>query len=51
MAKKTVAGLRKQGAKDFTKVIKMVKSDKTGSYSFREEIVQKDSVNDWLSSK
>ena len=50
MAKKTVAGLRKQGAKDFTKVIKMVKSEK-GSYSFREEILPKDNVNDFLNSK
>jgi len=48
MAKKTVAGLRKQGAKDFTKVIKMVKSDKTGAYSFRSEIMPKEAVNDFL---
>ena len=47
MAKKTVAGLSKGGAKDFTKVIKMVKS-KAGSYSFREEIVAKDKVKDFL---
>ena len=51
MAKKTVAGLRKQGAKDFTKVIKMVKSDKTGAYSFREEELPKDAVNDFLNAK
>lgn len=48
MAKKTVASLGKKGAKDFTKVIKMVKSDKTGAYAFKEEIVPKDAVNDWL---
>lgn len=48
MAKKTVAGLAKKGAKDLTKVIKMVKSPKTGAYTFREEIVPKDKVNDWL---
>ena len=47
MAKKTVAGLRKQGAKDYTKVIKMVKSDK-GSYSFREEVLPKDAVDGFL---
>ena len=51
MAKKTVAGLRKQGAKDFTKVIKMVKSDKTGSYSIREEVMPKDLVDDFFKSK
>ena len=51
MAKKTVAGLRKQGEKGYTKVIKMVKSDKTGAYSFRTEVVPKDLVNDFLNSK
>lgn len=51
MAKKTVAGLRKQGAKDYTKVIKMVKSDKTGTYSFREEVLPKDAVNAFLNEK
>lgn len=47
MAKKTVAGLRKQGAKDFTKVIKMKKTE-TGNYSFQEEVMPKDAVKDWL---
>lgn len=51
MAKKTVASLQKQGAKDYTKVIKMVKSDKTGAYSFREEVLPKDAVKDFLSAK
>ena len=51
MAKKTVAGLRKQGAKDFTKVIKMVKSEKTGAYSFKEEVLPKADVADFLSRK
>ena len=35
MAKKAVASLQKRGAKDFTKVIKMTKAEKTGSYSFK----------------
>ena len=48
MAKKTVAGLRQLGAKDFTKVIKMVKSPKSGSYTFKEEIVHNDRVKDWF---
>lgn len=47
MAKKTVATLGKGGAKDFTKVIKMVKS-KSGGYAFREEVVSKDAVKDFL---
>lgn len=51
MAKKVVASMGKGGAKDFTKVIKMVKSSKTGAYSFREEVVPKDQVNSFLSKK
>jgi hypothetical protein len=51
MAKKTVAGLRKQGAKDFTKVIKMVKSEKSGAYSFRTEVMPKDAVDEFLKAK
>ena len=48
MAKKAVASLQKRGAKDFTKVIKMTKSEKTGSYGFKSEIVPKDKVNEYL---
>lgn len=51
MAKKTVAGLSKGGPKDFTKVIKMVKSPKTGAYEFREEVMNKDLVKDFLDKK
>lgn len=51
MAKKVVASLQKRGAKDITKAIKMVKSEKTGSYSFREEIVNKDNVKDFFANK
>ena len=49
MAKKTVAGYRdKSKAKAFTKVIVPVKNKKTGAYSYREEIVASDKVNDYL---
>ena len=48
MAKKTVASLQKGEGKAYTKVIKMVKSDKTGSYSFKEEIVPNDLVKDYF---
>jgi|TARA_B000000532_G_C18744986_1_gene352850 hypothetical protein len=51
MAKKVVASLQKRGAKDITKAIKMVKSEKTGSYSFREEILNKDQVKDFFAKK
>ena len=51
MAKKVVASLQKRGAKDITKAIKMVKSEKTGSYTFREEIVNKEKVKDFFAKK
>ncbi|MCO4815235.1 MAG: DUF4295 domain-containing protein [Flavobacteriales bacterium] len=50
MAKKVVASLQKGGGKEHTKVIKMVKSDKTGAYSFKEEIVHNNKVKEWLSN-
>jgi hypothetical protein len=50
MAKKVVASLQKGGGKQHTKVIKMVKSPKTGAYSFKEEIVHNDKVKEWLAS-
>ena len=48
MAKKTVASLQSGGGKQHTKVIKMIKSEKSGAYTFREEIVHTDNVKDWL---
>ncbi len=50
MAKKTVASLQKAG-KSLTKVIKMVKSDKTGAYTFKQDIVPNDKVQEFLSKK
>lgn len=50
MAKKTVASLQSGGGKNHTRVIKMVKSPKTGAYAFKEEIVTNDMVNDWFKS-
>ena len=49
MAKKVVASLQKGGGKEHTKVIKMVKSEKSGAYSFKEEIVHNKKVQDWFS--
>jgi hypothetical protein len=46
MAKKVVAGLKK--GKDFAKVIKTVRSPKTGAYSFKEEMVPVESVKETL---
>ena len=48
MAKKVVASLQKGGGKEHSKFIRMVKSDKTGSYSFKEEIVHNDKVKEWF---
>ena len=35
-------------AKNWTKVIKAVRSPKTGAYTFKEAIVHKDKVKDFL---
>ncbi len=51
MAKKVVATLKKADAKGLTKVIKMVKSKKTDSYIFKEEMVPQDDVKAYLSKK
>lgn len=50
MAKKVVATLQSK-SKDFAKVIRMVKSDKTGSYAFKEDVVPADRVKDVLAKK
>jgi hypothetical protein len=51
MAKKVVATLKTGKGKEFSKVIKMVKSTETGSYSFREEVVHNDHIKDFLKAK
>ena len=38
-------------AKNWTKVIKAFRSPKTGAYTFKEQIVHKDKVKDFLSAK
>lgn len=48
MAKKVVATLKTGKGKDFTKVIKMVKTGKNGAYAFKEEIVHNDHINDFF---
>jgi hypothetical protein len=51
MAKKAVGTLRTGVGKNFSRVIKMVKSKETGAYFFVEEIVHNDHVNDFFSKK
>jgi len=48
MAKKVVATLKSGTGKVFTKCIKMVKSDKTGAYVFKEQIVHNDHIKDFF---
>jgi hypothetical protein len=51
MAKKVVASLKTGTGKVFTKCIKMTRSEKTGSYQFKEEIVHNDHVKDFFTKK
>ncbi|GAB1415635.1 hypothetical protein MASR2M117_10410 [Paludibacter sp.] len=48
MAKKAVATLQKGEGRSYAKVIKMVKSPKTGAYIFQEEMVHNDKVKEHL---
>jgi hypothetical protein len=48
MAKKTVATLQSK-SKRLTKAIKMVKSPKTGAYTFVESVMPPEMVNDFFS--
>ena len=48
MAKKVVASLQKGEGRLFTKCIKMVRSDKSGSYAFEEEMVHNDHIKDFF---
>ncbi len=48
MAKKVVASLQTGVGKNFTKCIKMVKSEKTGAYFFKEEVVHNDHIKDFF---
>ena len=38
-------------AKNWTKVIRAVRSPKTGAYTFKEQIIHKDKVKDFLAQK
>ncbi len=48
MAKKVVATLKTTTGKDFAKVVKVVRSPKTGAYAFKEEIVANDKVKEYF---
>lgn len=48
MAKKVVATLKKEGGVTYAKVIRAIKSDKTGAYTFKEEMVPSTLVQETL---
>lgn len=48
MAKKVVATLKTGTGRDWAKVIKAVRSPKTGAYTFKEEIIPADAVKDYF---
>lgn len=50
MAKKTVASLQ-TSSKRLSKAIKMVKSPKSGAYTFVESIMDPDNVNEFFAKK
>ncbi len=50
MAKKVVASLQTAG-KSYAKVIRSIRSPKTGAYSFKEEIVANEKVKELLAKK
>lgn len=51
MAKKVVATLKTGTGKNFTKCIKMIKSEKTGAYTFKTDIVPIDQVKEYFEKK
>ena len=48
MAKKVVASLQKGEGKGYAKVIKMVKSEKSGAYTFQESVVPNEMVKEYF---
>jgi hypothetical protein len=50
MAKKAIATLKTGKGKEYSKVITMIKSPKTGAYSFKEAIVHNDHIKDAIAA-
>jgi Domain of unknown function (DUF4295) len=51
MAKKVVANLQKAGSKNLSKVIRSVRSPKTGAYTFKEEMLSVEAVQAMLAKQ
>lgn len=50
MAKKVVATLKTGTGKEYSKVITMSRSAKTGAYSFKESVVHNDHIKDVINA-
>ncbi len=50
MAKKITKTLKKGSSVQYTKMVRMVKSEKTGAYIFEEKVMNKDRVNNFFKS-
>jgi len=51
MAKKVVATLKRAGGIQYTRVIKMERSPKTGAYTFKDAVMESDNIKDFLAKK
>ena len=51
MAKKVIATIQTGKGRHYAKVIRMVKSPKSGAYTFKEEMVHNDLVKEFLNEK
>ncbi len=51
MAKKVVATLRTGTGKAYTKCIKMTRSEKSGAYTFKSEVVLNEEIKDFWNKK
>ncbi len=51
MAKKVVATLKKDEGKGYTKLIRMVKSEKSNGYSIKEDFIPSENLKDFLAKK
>ncbi len=51
MAKKVVATLKKADSRNLVKAVKMVKSEKTGAFTFKEDIIGKEFTGEFFKNK
>ncbi|MDR1340447.1 MAG: DUF4295 domain-containing protein [Prevotellaceae bacterium] len=51
MAKKVVGRVRSGAGKTMTRCIKMVRSEKTGAYTFKEDVVLNEDVKKFFTEK